>query len=80
MSLVSSMDMTMAFGSHSVVSGEMGTLALRDYKSSKKVCKSVFHSSGLRERIKEQLIRREQYIWKSPEQDEKRKKCCKGRN
>lgn len=34
MSLVSSMDMTMAFGFHSAISGEMGIPALRDDKSS----------------------------------------------
>lgn len=92
--MVSSRDMTMTFRLHSAVIGEMGILALRDYKSSKVEFKgmqmkphfgkkskmgtqSVFHSSDLRERVQEQLKRREQYIWKSPEQDEKRNQCCK---
>ena len=57
--MVSSRDMTIAFGSHSVVSGEMGILSLRDYKSSKKICNSVYHSSGLRGRVQEQLMRRQ---------------------
>lgn len=56
---MSSRDMTMAFGPHLAVSGEMGILALRDYKSSRKLCKSVFHSPGLRERVQEQLMRRQ---------------------
>ena len=53
MSLVSSRDMTMAFGSHLAIIGEMGIPALRDDKSSKVEFKgmqmgtqSVFHSSG----------------------------------
>ncbi len=57
--MVSSRDMTMAFGPHSAKSGKMGTLSLRDYKSSRKLCKSVFHSSDLWERVQEQLIRRQ---------------------
>ena len=55
-SLVSSRDMTMAFGLHSAVSAEMGTFSLRDYKSSKKLCNSAFQSLDLVERVQEQLM------------------------